>query len=160
MLVCAGVLVLQNKPEIPRGKFKTPYVNSKYILPVLMIAGLYYAFAFNNKATKAFINNEPQIYDATSIVTSLDKSESEQVFKYLESIEVNNKTAETSDLEHLLGQYQDDEAKYAEVVKAYHFLILQNTNQVSVYSNTKFQCGYSYSFWLDWQFGRLEEIYL
>ena len=117
VLVCAGVLVLQNKPEIPRGKFKTPYVNSKFILPVLMIAGLYYAFAFNNKATMAFINNEAQINDATTIVTSLDKTESEKVFNYLKSIEVNNKTAETSDLEHLLGQYQEDEAKYAEVVK-------------------------------------------
>ncbi|WP_269235067.1 amino acid permease [Flavobacterium flavigenum] len=117
VLVCAGVLVLQNKPEIPRGKFKTPYVNSKYILPVLMIAGLYYAFAFNTKATMAFINNEAQIYDATSIVTSLDKEESVKVFDYLKGIDVNNKTAKTSDLEHLLGQYQDDEVKYTEVVK-------------------------------------------
>ncbi|MCA1918170.1 MAG: amino acid permease, partial [Flavobacterium piscis] len=117
VLVCAGVLVLQNKPEIPRGKFKTPYVNSKYILPVLMIAGLYYAFAFNSKATMAFINNESQTNDATTIITSLDKEQSAKVFNYLESIDVKNKTAETSDLEHLLSQYQDDDAKYAEVVK-------------------------------------------
>ncbi len=117
VLVCAGVLVLQNKTDIPRGKFKTPYVNSKYILPVLMIAGIYYAFAFNNKATMAFINNEAQTNDATTIITSLDKEESAKVFNYLESIDVKNKTAESSDLEHLLSQYQDDEAKYAEVVK-------------------------------------------
>jgi len=117
VLVCAGVLVLQNKPEIPRGKFKTPYVNSKFILPILMIAGLYYAFAFNNKATMAFINNEAQTNDATTIITSLDKEESAKVFNYLESIDVKNKTAETSDLEHLLSQYQDDSAKYPEVVK-------------------------------------------
>ncbi|HEU4497068.1 MAG TPA: amino acid permease, partial [Flavobacterium sp.] len=32
VLVCAGVLVLQNSPNIPRGKFKTPYINSKYIV--------------------------------------------------------------------------------------------------------------------------------
>ncbi|TPG41512.1 amino acid permease [Flavobacterium pectinovorum] len=117
VLVCAGVLVLQNKTDIPRGKFKTPYVNSKYIMPVLMIAGLYYAFAFNNKATMAFINNETQTNDATTIITSLDKEESTKVFNYLESIDVHNKTAETSDLEHLLSQYQDDTVKYAEVVK-------------------------------------------
>lgn len=117
VLVCAGVLVLQNKPEIPRGKFKTPYVNSKFIMPILMVAGLYYAFAFNNKATMAFINNEAQINDATTIITALDKEESAKVFNYLESIDVKNKTAETSDLEHLLSQYQDDDAKYAEVIK-------------------------------------------
>jgi amino acid transporter len=34
VLVCAGVLVLQNKTDIPRGKFKTPYVNSKYVIPL------------------------------------------------------------------------------------------------------------------------------
>ncbi|CAD0003076.1 amino acid permease [Flavobacterium chungangense] len=117
VLVCAGVLVLQNKPEIPRGKFKTPYVNSKYILPVLIISGLYYAFTFNNKATVAFINNEAQTFDATTIITSLNKEESAKVLNYLENIDVKNKTAETSDLEHLLSQYQDDETKYAEVVK-------------------------------------------
>jgi hypothetical protein len=109
--------VLQNKPEIPRGKFKTPYINSKYILPVLMIAGIYYAFAFNNKATMAFINNESQTFDATTIVTSLDKTDSYKVYNYLKSIDANNKTSETSDLEHLLSQYQDDDVKYAEVVK-------------------------------------------
>jgi amino acid transporter len=39
VLVCAGVLVLQNKTDIPRGKFKTPYVNSKYI--PFMLAAVY-----------------------------------------------------------------------------------------------------------------------
>ncbi|MEG2102344.1 MAG: amino acid permease C-terminal domain-containing protein, partial [Flavobacterium sp.] len=115
--VCAGVLVLQDKTDIPRGKFKTPYINAKFILPLAIIAGLYYSFAFNNKATMAFIKNETQINDATTIITSLNKGESEKVFNYLESIDVDNKTSETSDLEHLLSQYQDDDAKYAEVVK-------------------------------------------
>ncbi|MCI9845803.1 amino acid permease [Flavobacterium pectinovorum] len=117
VLVCAGVLVLQNKPEIPRGKFKTPYVNSKYILPVLILAGLYYAFAFNNKATMAFVNNEAQTFDATTIITSLNKEESVKVLNYLETIDVKNKTSETSDLEYLLSQYQDDDVKYAQIVK-------------------------------------------
>jgi hypothetical protein len=43
-IICAGVLVLQNKTDIPRGKFKTPYVNSKYVIPFMLAAGLYYAF--------------------------------------------------------------------------------------------------------------------
>jgi hypothetical protein len=50
-LFCAGVLVLQNKTDIPRGKFKTPYVNSKFILPVLIVIGLVFAFGYNKKAT-------------------------------------------------------------------------------------------------------------
>ncbi|OXB23694.1 amino acid permease [Flavobacterium tructae] len=117
VLVCAGVLVLQNKPEIPRGKFKTPYINSKYIMPALLIIGLVFAFGYNKKATMSFITNETQVNSPADIITSLDKSDSEKVFNYLKSIDVQNKTSETSDLEHLLSQYQDDEAKYVEVVK-------------------------------------------
>ena len=33
VLVCAGVLRLQNDPTVERGKFKTPYLNAKYIYP-------------------------------------------------------------------------------------------------------------------------------
>src|SRR6218665_798295 len=117
VLVCAGVLVLQNKPDIPRGKFKAPYVNAKFILPVLLIVGLVLSFTYNKKGVTDFITNEKQVYAPADLVTSLNKEETQQVSDYLASIDVNNKTAETSDLEHLLGQYQDDEAKYAEVVK-------------------------------------------
>jgi amino acid transporter len=55
VLVCAGVLVLQNKPDIPRGKFKTPYVNSKFIMPVLILIGLIYSFGYNKKISKMYL---------------------------------------------------------------------------------------------------------
>ncbi|MEN9742385.1 MAG: hypothetical protein RLZZ65_190 [Bacteroidota bacterium] len=42
VLVCGGVLVLQNKPDVPRGSFKTPYVNAGYVLPILLIGLLIY----------------------------------------------------------------------------------------------------------------------
>jgi amino acid transporter len=35
VLVCAGVLRLQNDPQAPRGRFRTPYVNGRYVLPPL-----------------------------------------------------------------------------------------------------------------------------
>lgn len=37
VLVCGGVLVLQSQPNRPESKFKVPYVNSKFIIPVLFI---------------------------------------------------------------------------------------------------------------------------
>jgi len=116
VLVCAGVLVLQNKPNIPRGKFKTPYVNSKYIMPVLIAIGLVYAFGYNQKATMDFITNETQINSPADIVTALDKSQTSQVYDYLVAVDAKNSTAETQDLEHLLSQYEQDDAKYATVV--------------------------------------------
>lgn len=116
VLVCAGVLVLQNKKDIPRGKFKTPYVNSKYVVPFMLAAGLFYAFNYNKKVAMDFVTNATQINNATDIITALNKEESKKVFEYLVSIDTENETAETPDLESLLSQYQKDDAKYASVV--------------------------------------------
>ena len=37
VLVCGGILRLQNKPGKPESRFKTPYVNGKWIVPALFI---------------------------------------------------------------------------------------------------------------------------
>ena len=116
VLVCAGVLVLQNRTDIPRGKFKTPYVNSKFILPVLIIMGLVFAFGFNKKATMDFITNETQINNAEAIITSLNKEETQKVYDYLVSIDAANKTIGTPDLELLLRKYHKDETTYSSVI--------------------------------------------
>ncbi|MCF6141303.1 amino acid permease [Flavobacterium sp. K77] len=117
VLVCAGVLVLQNKPDIPRGKFKTPYVNSKFIMPILLLIGVVYAFVYNKKATMDFITNETQTNSSAAIITSLTKEETTKVYDYLVGLDAKNATTDTPDLEQILNHYQDDEAKYAEVVK-------------------------------------------
>lgn len=54
VVVCAGVLVLQNKPNIPRGKFKTPYVNGKYVMPFLLIGTIIFSFTYNKQSTMSF----------------------------------------------------------------------------------------------------------
>ncbi len=117
VLVCAGVLVLQNKTDIPRGKFKTPYVNSKYIMPILISIGVVFAFGYNNKATMSFLTNETQINSSEEIITALDQNSTKKVYDYLVRIDSKNSTSEKPDLELLLNQYQQDEVKYASVVK-------------------------------------------
>ena len=118
VLVCAGVLVLQNKTDIPRGKFKTPYVNSKYIVPVLILIGLVYSVQYNQKSTLDFITNEKKIYAPEDIVTSLTPEQSKQVYNYLASFDANNTTTSTPDLEVILSQYSDNEDQYQSVVEA------------------------------------------
>jgi amino acid transporter len=117
VLVCAGVLVLQNKKDIPRGKFKTPYLNSKYIMPVALIGGLIFSFTYNKQATMAFILNEKQINEAQTIITSLDKNQSDAVYNYLVTYDTANKTSSTLDLESILSKYQEDDAKYEAVIQ-------------------------------------------
>lgn len=57
VLVCAGVLQLHNDPNAPERKFKTPYINSKFIIPVLFIVSVGLTFAFNKEAASDFLNN-------------------------------------------------------------------------------------------------------
>lgn len=40
VLVCGGVIVLQQMVNQPESKFKVPYINAKFIVPVLFIIGL------------------------------------------------------------------------------------------------------------------------
>ena len=40
VLVCSGILVLQNMPDRPESKFRVPYVNGKWIVPTLLVVSL------------------------------------------------------------------------------------------------------------------------
>jgi len=115
VLVCAGVLVLQNKPNIPRGKFRTPYVNSKYVFPLLLIIGITVAFTVNKDATMAFITNEKQINGPEAIVTSLDETQTKAVYEFLAAKDPNSKI---TDVEALLSEYSKDEVVYATTVES------------------------------------------
>ncbi|MEI7509236.1 MAG: amino acid permease [Flavobacterium sp.] len=113
VLVCAGVLVLQNKKDIPRGKFKTPYINSKYVFPLLLLIGIGIAFTVNKKDTMAFLSNEKQVNAPSDIVTSLNKEQTKQVYNYLVSIK---KEVTTTDLEKLLSSFNENKSNYKAIV--------------------------------------------
>jgi amino acid transporter len=128
VLVCAGVLVLQNKPDIPRGKFKTPYLNSKYIFPLLIIVGAIIAFTVNKKATMDFITNEKQINNPTTIVTSLKETQVKDVMTYLQqNLLVKDASA---DLEEVLSKFSEDDKVYENVV-----------NSLPIDNNLKYESG-------------------
>jgi len=74
VVVCAGVLVLQNNTDIPRGKFKTPYINSKFIAPILGISFLIYSFSYNKDATFHFLTNEKTLVETTELLIQLDET--------------------------------------------------------------------------------------
>ncbi|MBK8610872.1 MAG: amino acid permease [Chitinophagaceae bacterium] len=40
VLVCGGILVLHSLPERPESKFRVPYLNGKYIIPVMLLAAI------------------------------------------------------------------------------------------------------------------------
>src|SRR5205085_12663653 len=61
VLVCGGVLVLENSKNPPaRPKFKTPYINGRYIVPLLYFGVLFLAYrAF--KKESPFADNAPLV---------------------------------------------------------------------------------------------------
>ncbi len=54
ILVCAGVLRLHTNPHGPRSKFKTPYINGKYIVPLLFIV-MFAALIYEGKWIREFL---------------------------------------------------------------------------------------------------------
>ena len=127
VLVCAGVLVLQNKKDIPRGKFKTPYVNAKYIFPVVLALGSIYSLVYNKDSAVAFLTNERQVNSPEAVVTSLSEAESKIVLKYLTSI---TNEVKSTDIEELLSGYEGD--AYANVV-----------SQLPINESLKYETGFT-----------------
>ena len=113
VLVCAGVLVLQNKKDIPRGKFRTPYINSKYIFPLMILTGLILAFTVNKQSTIDFLANKEQINSPENIVTSLSKEESQKVYNFLSTLQKENSN---NDIEKILRSYSENEVQYKEII--------------------------------------------
>ncbi|MGY4386033.1 APA family basic amino acid/polyamine antiporter [Pedobacter sp. UYP24] len=85
VLVCAGVLVLQNKPDIQRGKFKIPYANSKYIIPFVFAGAIVLAFTMYKKESTSFLLNTPRVYEPVSFLTSLNAEELSAIKKEIKA---------------------------------------------------------------------------
>lgn len=130
VLVCAGVLVLQNKPNIPHGKFKTPYLNSKYIFPVFIVIGLFVGFTQFKSDVMHFITNEKQIKNPTELITSIGEAGTKKVYQFLIT-NTNSTKIQPTDLEQLLSQYHQDETQYQLVV-----------NSLPVADSLKYESGF------------------
>ena len=116
-LVCAGVLVLQDK-DVPRGKFRIPYVNGKYFMLAGLLIGGIYTFTMNKNSAEEFVFNKPQVYSPTSLVINLNKDESTKLLSQVKmnysDIFKNNE----GDLEASLNKInQLSSDKYLELLK-------------------------------------------
>lgn len=131
VLVCAGVLVLQNKPDIKRGKFKIPYANSKYIIPVFFIAMIAAGFTFFKAETTEFLANKAKVHDPISLITSLNKEELTAVQNQIKSDQSHLAEAQrNSDTEAYLNGL--DNEKYQTFVE-----------KSNISADKKFESGWS-----------------
>lgn len=56
LLVCGGILLLENDPNPQSGKFKVPYINGKYLIPALFVATIILVNLFAPDAINNFIS--------------------------------------------------------------------------------------------------------
>ncbi len=75
VLVCGGVLMLQNRTDIPRGKFRTPYLNGKYIMPVLLIGAVVLLFTSFKQQTLDFVSNKEQLKTKAEMIEGLNPNQ-------------------------------------------------------------------------------------
>jgi len=129
VLVCGGVLVLQEKKDIQR-KFKIPYVNSKYVVPPIFAILIILAFTMYKKEAGSFILNTPKLKNPITLVTSLDSSELLAVQSQIKQQE--NKPA-------LIEKNIDTEA-YLNKLDAEHYQ--QFVDQASVSADKKYDSGW------------------
>ena len=53
-LVCAGIMILQHRSDLPTPKFKVPYINSRFGIPVLLVGIAYLLFKNNAEGVNEF----------------------------------------------------------------------------------------------------------
>lgn len=75
VLVCAGVLKMQVTPNAPRGSFRTPYLNGKWIFPAMLVLGGLFLFNSYKKDTVAWLSNEREVCSADVLVGQLSDPE-------------------------------------------------------------------------------------
>lgn len=75
VLVCAGVLKLEMTPDAPRGKFRTPYINSRYVLPPAIALFIFLSTTIYKKEAAAFLSNEQKVYASNELMSHLNTEE-------------------------------------------------------------------------------------
>jgi amino acid transporter len=112
VLVCGGVLILQNKTDIPRGKFKTPFINGGFVMPILLVGSIVLLFSSYRTETMAFIQNEPTLKTSEEMLLQLNERQIEDLKDYsrleihrLESKLVEGRSENWRNLEVNLDEY-------------------------------------------------------
>lgn len=117
-LVCAGVLILQDK-NVPRGKFRIPYLNGKYIMIIGVLVGLVVAFTVKKESTLNFIKNSPQIYEPTVLITQLSTEENKGLIEIVKNNNLDLFNESNGDLEVALQKiYEKSTVSYESLLKS------------------------------------------
>jgi amino acid transporter len=103
VLVCAGVLRLQNQTDVPKGKFKTPYINGKYVMPVLLVIAFALSWSYNKQGVEDFVYNHKKTNDVSTVMSKISGSEGATMLTMIAKQDSVGLKAANSDLEAYLN---------------------------------------------------------
>ena len=99
VLVCAGVLVLQNRVGGSQKGFKTPYVNARYIIPLLFVVSIAICWFGFRKESIDFLLNKPQLVTSEKLILSLNQQDRRLLMK-----KIRNERGADKDIESFLSR--------------------------------------------------------
>lgn len=108
VLVCAGVLKLDMTPGAPRGKFKTPYINSKYFFLPLVLLAIILSLKFNSENTARFFRNDPVVVSVDDLMSKINKGEAAIIRDDLMMSDPKNFSAANLEVDTYLKSLDDD----------------------------------------------------
>lgn len=116
VLVCGGVLMLEKRTDIPRGKFRTPYINSRYIMPALLIIAIASLFAFNKQGTVNFFLNRPVMNTPEELIPCIDAEDMKAIKQNISVTDSVGLVKAGGDVEKYLAELSGD--RYTNFIKA------------------------------------------
>jgi basic amino acid/polyamine antiporter, APA family len=110
VLVCAGVLRLETLPDAPRGKFRTPYVSSRYIVPGLAALTLVLTFMYAQNSAGDFLRTRALNTDTEALTKTIaEKGKEADVRNFLASeIKLAPEVFDTTSTAALLAGLNND----------------------------------------------------
>lgn len=97
VLVCAGVLRLQNHPEAMKKKFKTPYLNAKYLMGLGVIVSFVACWYYSPTNFENFFKLR-QCKPATELTTQFNANQIQPKLQALPSYQADKTTLEILEL--------------------------------------------------------------
>ncbi len=116
VLVCAGVLKMQMTPDAPRGKFRTPYINGKWVFPLLIAGAIVYLMTDQREGTLSWLRNEPEMFDEVTLLSKLDAAQTQSFIGYVGQTDSAGFAGAGADLAAYLDQQTPED--YARIVAA------------------------------------------
>lgn len=116
VLVCGGVLKMQLRPNAPRGKFRTPYINGKFVYPLALAGALAFVWTNYRDDARAWLSNAPQMYEVEALLHNIPEAEIPAVQRFLQTRDSTG----FSNAGGVVATYLDalDAEQYAETVNA------------------------------------------